>query len=115
MRNLADTAKRMFDFLQTNALGSVMPTAETSVICALYHMISANAEKRSRTAARKYNPYTDPLGGVVSQGIVSEFCDSIKDFWFEEKWGDCLTAPLQGNRDVEIRVPPALPAEICSS
>jgi len=114
VKNLAETSKQMLEFIQTKSLGQAMPPAETSVVCALSHMSSVTADKRSH-AARKYNPYTDPKGGIAAQKLVADFCHSVRNFWFAEKWGDCLSAPLQSNRDQVITLPPKLPTEVCQS
>jgi len=113
VRNFVETSRRMFDFLRSRALGRTMPSPETSVVCALYHFDSQTTNKRTQPR-KHYNPYTDPLGGVATRGLVRAFCDEIKDFWFADKWGDCYSAPLQSCRDAVIAKPKKLTLPRCS-
>jgi hypothetical protein len=112
IRNFVETTNVMFTFLKHRTLGSVMPPIQDAVVCALKHHVFTNTAKRHHT--KPYNPYNDPEGGIVKRKLVAEFCEHVKDYWFEEKWGKCLDAPLQSARnDVTIIQTEHLPKQKC--
>jgi len=114
VHNFAETSLRMFSFLKEKTLGQSMPSAEIAVACAVTNMQTEAAVKRHHSLSQS-NPYLDPLGGIVKHSMVKAFCKHSKDFWYEEKWGNCLEASLQSSRDLPIFKVSKLPTEKCES
>lgn len=107
VRNFEETSNRVLSFLKIYH-NEAVPDPEVATICALEKKQLEASAKRSNH--EKFNPYLKPK---LEQKLEA-FCESIKSFWYVEKWGDCKEAPLQSYReDVLIFKSPALPSKDC--
>lgn len=95
------TSRILLTFLK-GLLKDAMPTIEDAVQCALLARQQEQAMHR-KSDLGDYNPYIDPSGSILKNGVLEESCRVFESCWFEEKWGRCEDA----RRSFEKKVTPA--------
>lgn len=115
VQNFEETSHRLFGFLQER-LGEQTIGRFAHNCALLYHFRETNMKSKTKTERLKHvqrNPFTEPSGEIVKQGLVAQVCEIVEDCWYEPKWGKCMDGFLQKERNIPIK-PVSRVANPCS-
>lgn len=103
-RNFDLTTKSMFDFIESRVGKGIIDHAHE---CAVLKHISLQEKSVKRFPKNSYNPFTDPEL-PFAQGQLKNICKLLKNFWYEDKWGQCeigLRQAERGIKPIHLEVP----------